>query len=266
MQRASNQTIYDIIDALAPFDSQEDFDNAGFLIGRRERPVRRVLVALDASQAVVSEAQALKADLLVTHHPVMFHPVKSLDFASPDARLIGALLRAELSLIAAHTNLDRSVLSAGRLIAQDMGLHHVRALEEDPFLVLGDLPEPVSPARLASLVQRSIKGRVRTFGESTAQVRTLAIAGGAYCEGWPAAQASGAQALLTGEVRHHNALAASENGFVLLDGGHYQTERPMVDALCAYLQKQLDALQYEVEVYASAADHGARGYVSEEEA
>ncbi len=266
MRQASNQTIYDLIDALAPFETQEGFDNAGFLIGDRSRPVSRVLVALDASLAVVEEARTLKADLLITHHPVMFRAVKSLDFESHEARLLSALLRADLSLIAAHTNLDQSPISAGFLLAERLRLSQPRALEGDPFLVLGDVAEAQSSQALVGRLAEVLGGPVRIFGDRQARVQTLAIAGGAYCDGWLAAKRAGADALLTGEVRHHNALAAVESGFVIFDGGHFQTEVCMVEALREYLQTELNALQYEVEVYASAAAHGAEGYVLKEEA
>ncbi|MHC1785481.1 MAG: Nif3-like dinuclear metal center hexameric protein [Christensenellales bacterium] len=266
MKIATNRTIYDLIDSLAPFGSQEDFDNAGFLIGDKDRPVTRILVALDVCREVVQEARRLRAQLLVTHHPLMFHPLQSLCFDHPEGALIRDLISADLSLISAHTNLDQSSLSAGRILAASLGLQNIRKSGEDKYLILGDLPVPKQARDLGLVISHLLGHEVRCFGALDSQVRSLAIAGGAYDEAYLAARESGAEALLTGEVRYHNALAASQMGFVMYDGGHFQTEVCMVPALARSLQNTLDALEYNVEVYPSAAHHGAEGCILKEEA
>ena len=109
----------------------------------------------------------------------------------------------------------------------------------------------MAAAELEKAISGAIRFPTRRYGSESAMVKTLAIAGGADDGDWPEAQALGAQALLTGEVRHHNALAAAMSGFVLFDGGHWGTEVPLVPVLAEYLQNRLNDVQYKVRVYPS---------------
>lgn len=257
MRKPTNQQIFDLINAIAPFETQEDFDNAGFLIGSPHAEVDNILVALDATPAVVQEALDKGAQLLVVHHPLMFHAVKTLRQDTYEGALLGQILRSELSVISAHTNLDQTYLSGGAVIGRKLGLNDLR--KADPFIYLGELPQPISARMLGTQIGEVLGQRLRCYGKPDVVIRTLAIAGGAYDEGYLAAREAGAQAYLTGEVRHHNALAAAESGFVLFDGGHYHTEVGMMHELALYLQNTLNTLQYHVGVHASAAISGARG-------
>lgn len=249
MKKPINQLVFELINELAPFESQEAFDNAGFLVGEPGADVSGIMVALDATPAVVQEAAALGVQLLLVHHPVMFHAVRQIRDDSFEGRLLGDLLRNRLSLIAAHTNLDQTEFSGAHQIAGMLELRHIR--REGPYLVLGELERAEPAEALENRLSKALRFPVRRYGDASLRVRRLAIAGGAYCEGYAEAQRLGAQALLTGEVRHHNAVAASSSGFVLFDGGHEATEAPMMVAFARCLQKRLNELQYSVRVYAS---------------
>ena len=220
------QTVEDILRAVAPFETAEDFDNVGLLIGRRDRAVHKVLVALDATLDVVEEAKALGAELIVSHHPLFFHARKNLVEEDCEARIVCEMVRREMAL----------------------GLENLR--QAGQYLFLGELKTPLSASALKTHATDALRFPVRLYGPDRT-ITTLAIGGGAYDEGWEEARALGAQALLTGEVRHHNALAAAMNDFVLLDGGHYGTEAPLVPFLAAYLQKRLDDVQCKIQVYPS---------------
>lgn len=258
MRKATNQLIYDLIHEIAPFDTQADFDNAGFLIGAPDAEVENILVALDATPKVVQEAPEKNAQLLITHHPLMFHAVKTLRQDSYEGALLSRIIHQGLSVISVHTNLDQTELSGAAVIGRQLGLTHLR--KADPFIFLGDLPQPLNVRTLGVQMGDLLGQRLRCYGDAELEITTLAIAGGAYDEGFIAAREAGAQALLTGEVRHHNAVSAAESGFVLFDGGHFHTEIGMMRELARYLQTTLNTLQYRVGVYASAADSGAKGY------
>ena len=159
------------------------------------------------------------------------------------------MVRARLSLIAAHTNLDQTELSGSASCARLLKLQNVR--KASTYLFLGELEQPIKALELENHIVSALSFPVRRYGNGEQMIFTLAIAGGADDGDWQAAQALGAQALLTGEVRHHNALAASMSDFVLFDGGHYGTEAPLVPFLAEYLQKRLDDVQYNVRVYPS---------------
>lgn len=265
MRCATNKVIYDLIQAIAPFESQAEFDNAGLLIGGMDQEVTRVLLALDASTKVVAEAVSKGVQLLITHHPLMFHGIKEIRDEAYEGALLTEIIRARLSLISAHTNLDQSVIGAGALLAEALNLDNIHTTE-DKYLFLGELNKPQTAQTMGRHISCVLRHPVICYGALDKEIRTLAIAGGAYDEGYLTAKAAGADALLTGEVRHHNAMAASETDFVLYAGGHYQTEVWMMHKLCDYLQKELDALEYLVEVYTSEIHHDSEGYSLEEEA
>ena len=239
----------EMLNELAPMETAESYDNVGALVGRRDAAVSGVLVALDCTLDVVREAKELGADLIVTHHPLLFHARKNLLEEDAEGKILCELVRAHISLIAAHTNLDQTELSGSASCAKLLNLQNIR--KETDYLFLGELEKPMKAAELERQICAALSFPVRRYGNEKALISTLAIAGGADDGDWTAAQALGAQALLTGEVRHHNALAASMSDFVLFDGGHYGTEVPLVPFLAEYLQKRINDVQYKVRVYPS---------------
>ena len=243
------KTIEEILNVLAPVESAESYDNVGALVGRRDAQVHAILVALDCTMAVVEEAKRLGADLIVTHHPLLFHARKNLLEEDPEGKILCALVRKRMSLVSAHTNLDQTDLSGSACCGR---LLHLRNLhKESDYLYLGEMEQPTSAEDLQKTIAEAISFPVRRYGDGNAAVTTLAIAGGADDGDWALAQSLGAQAMLTGEVRHHNALAAAMSGFVLYDGGHYGTEAPLVPVLAEYLQNRLNDVQCDVRVYPS---------------
>ena len=243
------KNIEDLLNELAPVETAEGYDNVGALVGRRDAEVHKILVALDCTWDVVKEAEQLGAELIVSHHPLFFHARKNLLEEDAEGRILCEMVRRNLSLIAAHTNLDQTELSGSAACARLLGLKNLR--KETNYLFLGELEEPLTAKALEEKISAALRFPVRCYGDGNQTVATLAIAGGADDGDWMAAQALGAQALLTGEVRHHNALAAAMSDFVLFDGGHYGTEAPLVPFLAEYLQKRLNDVQCNVRVFPS---------------
>lgn len=246
---ATVQTIEEMLNELAPMETAESYDNVGAIVGRRDAKVTGILVALDCTWDVVQEAKRLGAELIVSHHPLLFHARKNLLEEDAEGRILCEMVRNHLSLIAAHTNLDQTEYSGSAACAKLLNLKNVR--KETNYLFLGELETPMTAAELETTISKAISFPVRCYGDGNRIISTLAIAGGADDGDWLAAKALGAQALLTGEVRHHNALAASMSDFVLFDGGHYGTEAPLVPFLAEYLQNRLNDVQYNVRVFPS---------------
>ena len=241
--------VEEMLNELAPAETAESYDNVGALVGRRDAEANTILVALDCTMDVVNEAKKLGAELIVTHHPLLFHPRKNLLEEDAEGRILCELVRARISLIAAHTNLDQTEYSGSACCAKLLNLQNIR--REGNYLFVGELKAPLPADQLEKEIEKILHFPTRRYGANSAVIKTLAIAGGADDGDWTAAQALGAQALLTGEVRHHNALAAAMSDFVLFDGGHYGTEAPLVPVLAKYLQNCLDDVQYNVRVYPS---------------
>ena len=128
---ATVRDIFAQMDQWAPFETQMDFDNAGFLVGRGEREVRKILVSLDITEPVADEAADWGADLIVAHHPVIFHPVKRLTDETPTGRTLLALAERGIAAICAHTNLDAAQGGVNDCLARALGLTSVEQLHQD---------------------------------------------------------------------------------------------------------------------------------------
>ncbi len=222
------QDIFDFLNERAPFATAEEWDNPGLLVGDPHGEVKRVLVALDATDGAVGTGVALGAALLVSHHPVIFAPLKRLKADSLPYRLAAE----GISLIAAHTNLDKAQDGVNDTLAQRLGLENV-TIAEDGYTRIGVLPSEMTAKDFAAHVADVLDTPVRYAGESP--VTTVAVCGGgggdfiSGCVGL-------CDAYVTGEVKHHEWLAAADQVNVV-EAGHYATEVPVVDTLATWLEE-----------------------------
>lgn len=258
MAELTVQTIYDWLNALAPFDTAEDFDNAGLLIGDPAAVVHTVLFGLDATPELAAQAVAMGAELVITHHPLIFSPLRRIDYTSPQGQAIATLVSHRLNLLSAHTNWDKAVGGVSDALAEAIGLCGSQAV--DSYIRLGRLPEPMTADGLAQLVAQRLNNPPRTFGCATGLISAVAVAGGAYGEGAAIAHAAGAQAYITGEVKHHELLDACGRGLVICDAGHYATEAPGIRALYQRFLAQAAEAGWSVtaQLYDTAPIRGAR--------
>ena len=217
--------IYRWLDALAPFETQEDFDNSGFLVGDPAEECRGVLFALDVTPAVLQEAERLGVSLIITHHPLMFSAIRRLTEETFEGRLISRMIRGHLSLIAAHTNLDQAPGGINDALCAAIGLRDVSG---ESFWRAGRLAEPLPLNQLVFFVEARLHTVVRRMGELPAgtRVERVGVCSGGGSEFWPDALSAGAQVFLTGEIKHHHALAMTDVGLVGLEAGHFATENP----------------------------------------
>lgn len=244
------QQVLDFINERAPFETQVAYDNSGLLVGDPAAEVRGIHVALDVTNLVIDEAIENGANLIVTHHPMMFSPIKRLVETDYEARLLCRLIRSGISLIAAHTNLDQAPGGINDVLAEAIGLTNVTG---EGFLRVGTLPKPMPAAALAASISLRLGDVVRVMGDGTRIVTSVGMCSGSGSDEWQAAAAMGAEAFLTGEVKHHHALAAADSGVVLLEAGHHATEAPGIFALGNALQNWPDIVQCNVRVSMSGA-------------
>lgn len=227
-------TVQDVLtwlDGFAPFAAQEAFDNAGLVLGSPDSPVNRVYFTLDATLPALREANEWGAQLVVTHHPLLFGGVKAIRFDTPEGDVLLETVSARLNLIAAHTNLDRAEGGTGDALAATLNLKAVRATEGDPYLRHGRLSSAMTAKAFLRHVNISLNAKARLYGDPTTRVRHVAVGAGAYGEGWQAAAKADAQVYVTGEIKHHELLAANAAGLLVVEAGHYATEQPGIAAL-----------------------------------
>ena len=246
--------VYDFINERAPFDTQLDFDNSGLLIGDPARQVSGIHVALDCTEEVVDEAIKHGANLIVTHHPVIFGARKHMREDQAEGRLLCRIIRANIAVISAHTNLDRAVGGVNDMLAALLGLTDI--VGED-FLRVGHLPCPMTAEAFGKAVEDSLHTTVRVMAPAGKTVSVVGMCSGSGSEYWQDAASMGADAFVSGEIRHHHALAAYQSGVACFECGHHATEEPGIFALADALQKWQNVVQYDVCVSKSQA--GAYG-------
>ena len=241
------QDVYELVNDMAPFDTQEEWDNAGLLAGSKNAEVTKVLCALDLTEGAIEEARFHGCELIVTHHPVLFHARSNITEDDPEGKVLCALIRARIALIAAHTNFDVAPGGVNDCLAQAMMLRDVSTL--DGGLRIGTFSGGLQ--LLMNQAKIALGGIDRVYGKSFESELRVAVCGGAGSGIWKTASDAGASVYVTGEVKHSDALAAVSAGLVLLECGHDRTERISVKALKSGLQRRLDALQYKITVYES---------------
>ena len=257
---AAVKEIYQLIDNFAPFETQMDFDNAGFLVGRGDSAVERVLVALDITKVVVEEAVRRGCQLIVSHHPVIFGGVKSVTDETVTGRVLLALAENGLSAICAHTNLDAAEGGVNDCLAQRLGLTDTVLLEQDGTdrrgraYGIGRIGQAhrtgVSGAEYAAYVKEKLGARSVRFEDTGIPVSRVAVGGGSCGSMLKQVRAAGCDTFVTADVKYDVFLSARAMGINLIDAGHYATE----NVVCPALVKLIAQAFPQVEVLLSA-DH-----------
>lgn len=238
--------IYDAIDRLAPFWLTMDFDNTGILVGDRNREIACALLALDCTPAVIEQARQLGAQLIITHHPVIFHPLKRVN----EDAVVYQLIRSDIAVISAHTNLDIAQGGVNDALASAIGLRDCRGLEllnEQTGAWLGrigTLPEPLSPEAFAAHIKACLNAASVKFSAAPRAIHTVALCSGSGADCLDAAISAGADALLTSEVKQHEYLAAAAAGISIFDAGHFDTEDIVIEPLRDYLAKEIPDVHF----------------------
>ncbi len=243
------QTIFDLINTVAPFDTQMEWDNSGLLVGSPSQEVTVILFALDVTEPVIDEAAALGAQLIVTHHPLMFDAIHTLTDGTYEGRLIRRLVRENISLIAAHTNLDQAAGGINDTLAALCGLVEVSG---DGFFRSGFLPEPMTVRGFADQLGENLETTVRILAPEDRIIRRIGLCSGGGSDEWQRAADAGCDAFVSGEIRHHHALAMADAGIAAFECGHFATEEPGLAALAEALQNSLNHVECNVRIFVSA--------------
>ncbi len=238
------QDLYQFIDSLAPFSTQEDWDNSGFLVGDQNKEIHKVALCLDVTLDTLRQAKEFGADLVVSHHPVIFHPLKAVTADSP----VFYAIENGIGLLAAHTPWDAADGGVNDVLATVLGLTDIHKIgpEENGVQMLraGRLKTAVPAAEFADIVATALNTVVRV-SSATKQIQTVAVCGGAGCSFLPALASEGnIDAFVTGDAKHNDFLDAIDLDIALLAAGHYETETISVPVLLKLLQQEFPELDY----------------------
>lgn len=238
--------IMSVIEKAYPGSCALGWDNVGLLAGRNDKEVGRIYVALDADDMVIEAAVRGGADMLVTHHPLIFTGMKRVTNEDFIGKRILKLLQNDISYYAMHTNYD--VRRMGELSCEKLGLADTFVLEvtgnsddgqEEGIGRIADV-EPVSLGEFCKKVKAAFcLDSVRVFGEQTKTVARAAVCPGSGKSVIAGALSKGADVLLTGDIGHHEGIDAAAQGMAVIDAGHYGIEHIFVEDMKCYLEKNI---------------------------
>ncbi|MBO5354447.1 MAG: Nif3-like dinuclear metal center hexameric protein [Clostridia bacterium] len=241
--------LYEYLNAFAPRALSAEWDNDGIACCMDEaRPVRRVLVALDATERVVEKCVRGGFDVLLTHHPLLFRGVKALTPSRTVPRKLMALVKADVTAISFHTRLDTAKGGVNDILAELLGLENVSAFgpEGEEMGRIGDLPLAVSAAEYAATVCEKLHiPAVLLSGEGS--VRRVAVLGGEGGDFVDAAIEAGADLFLAGRIGYHRMLDGAEEGIALIEAGHFATEVAVCEKLSALVKAADPTVEIELD-------------------
>lgn len=243
--------IYNFLDRMAPFSLQMDFDNSGFLVGRGEAEVSRILISLDITEEVIDEAAEKHAQLIVSHHPVIFRPLGSLTDHDPVGRRVMSLLDHGIAAICAHTNLDRvsggvNDALAGRLGLFQPAMLHIDGVDQNgnPYGLgrVGFLEHPCSLLDYTLRIKTVLGSNGLRYCDGGRPVRKVAVCGGACGDMLPEVYGAGCDTFITADVKYNVFLDAVSMGISVIDAGHYPTEQVVCPVLSGWLAREYPQL------------------------
>lgn len=214
---------------VAPFGTAEEWDNVGLLVGGGFAEVSRVLLALDITPAVVREAHEKGAQLIISHHPVIFRPIGRLD---PDSAEY-LLARYGIAALCLHTNLDRAAHGVNTALGKALRLQNTKLYPEE-FLLVGETERAYSAEEFAAFVKERL--RAPSVRYTDGRVTRVAVSSGGGGEGVELCAKYGCDAFVTGELKHHQYLYAVDHGVAAFDAGHFSTEDVVIPPLRELLQ------------------------------
>ena len=249
--------IFECIEATAPRQLAEEWDNVGLSVGSYHQQVSTVLTTLDVTEAVVDEAIANHAELIVSHHPLIFRGMKRICFEDYKGALIQKLICNHISVYSAHTNLDAADEGLNTCVAERLGLEQIKALGGDEIIgKIGVLSDPVSPEIFLEKVKSIFEIPVlRTSGPMPKRVRRVAICTGSGAAYMDAAKSKRADVFITGDVKYHDAQRSAENGIWIIDAGHYGTEKLAGQLLKKILRECFSEDELKIIVSSSSQDY-----------
>ncbi|MCX5875762.1 MAG: Nif3-like dinuclear metal center hexameric protein [Deltaproteobacteria bacterium] len=243
----STTALLSILNSIAPFAMAESWDNVGLMVGDPDQQVNGILIALDPTEALIQEALSQNLNTILTHHPLIFHPLKTISGNTPMGRMLKTALGHDLALIACHSNLDLVAAGVSNALAERLGLHNTKPLTAAPdqssgFGKIGTLPAPLSSDQFVSHLLTALAAPgIQIAGTLPETIHTVALCGGSGSELAETAWSMGAQVYITGEVKHSVARWAEDAGFCVIDAGHYPTENLIVPVLAEILKKSCTA-------------------------
>lgn len=251
--------VYEIaekIEQLAPKELAEPWDNVGLMVGDEEQNVSAVYLTLDVTSSAAEEAIKCGAQLIVSHHPLLFSPLKNVIEQDITGSIVRSLIKNDISVYSAHTNLDKARGGMNDILCEKLGINDVRAYFDDECVDpsgkaldnigrIGTLDTPTEMADFTDYVKNVLGCRAISYtGDLSDVVSQVAVCSGSGGDLIYNAYNAGADVYVTSEIKHHEAQLALELGINLIDAGHFETENIVCDFMEEYLKSSFPELKF----------------------
>ncbi len=223
--------IFEKLCEIAPLELQLPFDNAGLLLGRADAPVERALLSLDVTNKVVAEAIERGAQLIVSHHPLIWDPLKEITDSDPSPEKLLRLIEERIAVISMHTNLDIAAGGINDVLIALLGADNEGPFEEENCGRKGHLPHAVKLEDFLSVCKDKLQANGLRYCGAGRPVEKIAVFGGAGANALMKAWECGCDTFVTSDVKYHVFLQAAELGINLIDADHFCTENPVMFVL-----------------------------------
>ena len=232
--------IFEFLNNLYPTDTACDFDNMGILVGSPDNEVKKVLIALDCNKETLENAIRMGCDTVVTHHPVIFSPLKNVLSGS----IVFELIKNGISVISMHTNLDIAQNGVSEELCKVLDLENISSVTaSDGFILKGGIISPVGADSFAERIKEKLGGNVK-YVDGGKPIENILVCSGSGGEFIFDAINLGFDAFVTSEIKHHQFLAAVDNNVSVFDAGHFDTEDIIVEPLKELLSKEFEDIDF----------------------
>ncbi|MFI3305268.1 MAG: Nif3-like dinuclear metal center hexameric protein [Rikenellaceae bacterium] len=228
-----------MIETVAPLSLQASYDNSGLIVGHMSDEVRGIMIAVDLTEEVIDEAVEKGANMIITHHPIIFSPLKRLTSANCVERTVEMAIKMGVVVYAAHTNLDSAVNGMSWRLGEMLGLSNMRSLDDAGFGVVGELSEEVATAQFLDFVASRLSLKMMRHSDIVSdRVQRVAICTGSGGSLLSSAIGSGADVYVTADLRYNDFFGAQKE-LTLLDVGHYESEYCVIEIIFDILSKKM---------------------------
>lgn len=234
--------LMEIIEERAPLTLKEEWDQPGLELGDPETEIRGILVGMDLTHRLIEEAGATGANVLLIHHPFLFHPAQTITPGTAKGKKIRSLIQRDIAVYSVHTNLDKARNGMNEKLMELLGLTGFANIQADTEEGVGRIAD-VAPLELLELVQRTETAleakNVRFIGDPGRLVRRVAVINGGGADFISEALKAGADCIITGDTKYHEVLDAKEDGIAVIDPGHFHSEWKVFRMFCEEVARDL---------------------------
>lgn len=242
--------IAEYIEILAPCNLACEWDNVGLLVGDNDKEIKKVLIALDNDERVTDEAISISADMIITHHPIMFSPINRLTEDNHEQRMLRRMCESSICHYAAHTNMDCARGGLNDYLAEKLGIVDACVIDETSdgagFGRMGNVEETTLSAMIELCEDKLSLDDVRYVGELDKPIRKVAVNSGSGSDILGKCASLGADLLITGDLKYTPAREAYDLGIAVIDAGHYGTEVIFTEFIKDYLEKKFTDVEFVV--------------------